>query len=136
MGIVVPERELPGDDSNDQRTNRPWRYQLVPGLELRRAILEFRDKAEIDNTSAQLSDGSIDRALAGMGQTVSLDNLDSGRTELRLPIDWDVVADSPWFHSQVQTVLSLKRARAAELRDLLETAGELRETVESALQGS
>ena len=109
---------------------------LVPGLELRRAILEFHDKAETDNTWAQLSDASIDRALQGMGQTVSLDNLDSSHTELRLPIDWDAVADDHWFHSQVQIVLSLARARAVDLRGLLETASELRETIEAALQES
>jgi hypothetical protein len=99
---------------------------LLTDSELKRAILQYRDAVGLVNTRTQLADESTDRALEGMAEDVSLDNIDSSRSELRLPIDWEAAAESHWFHSQVQTVVSMSRIRALELRDLRETARELR----------
>lgn len=106
---------------------------LLTDRELKSAIFEYRDDVRILNVGTQLADESIERALERMGEHMSLDNLDSSRSELRLPIDWEAASNSHSFHSLVQTVVSRARARAGGLRELRETALELRRLTELAL---
>jgi len=95
---------------------------LIRNLELRRAIMTYREQAEMTETATAIGDDLSSRAVSRIGEDMSLANLSLRPSESRLPLDWQATAQNPAFQSQVQIIGVVASSTAEQLR-LLHAAG-------------
>jgi len=95
---------------------------LIRDPELRRAIMTYREQAEMTETATTIGDDLTSRAVSRIGEDLSLANLSLRPSESRLPLDWQAAAQNPAFQSQVQIIGVMASSTAQQLR-LLHAAG-------------
>jgi hypothetical protein len=108
--------------------------RLIRDSELRQAIMAYREQAQTSETASVTADGLASRAVARIGEAMSLANLSIGPAETRLPLDWEAAAADPAFQSQVQVTWVGASSTATQLRVLHGATEDLMSLIDSALR--